>query len=400
MEARVQAPYVSAAGSGRRRARPRPIGAHRTISTLHVAQPLDGGVLRVAADLVADQIGRGWSVSVACPPESQLAGWAADVGARVLSWPAVRAPGRSLPAEVRRLAAIVAAESPDLVHLHSAKAGLAGRLALRGGRPTVFQPHAWSFEAASGLMSAGAGAWERWATRWADVIVCVSADERRRAEGAGIHGRFAEIPNGVDLSRYTPAGEKERLAARRALGLENGPLAVVVGRLAEQKGQDDVLRVWPTVLASVPEAELWLVGDGPDRTRLQRTAPPRVGFAGARRDVATWLAAANVLVAPSRWEAGGSLAIIEAMARGRSVIATDVAGLRETVSGCGAIVAPGSDERLAEAVVERLRRPAVADREGAQARRRVEQTRDLTQATARMADMYLEVLRRRRSQGR
>ncbi|NEA48622.1 glycosyltransferase, partial [Streptomyces sp. SID10815] len=67
---------------------------------------------------------------------------------------------------------------PDLVHAHSAKAGLAGRLAVRGRIPTVFQPHAWSFEAVGGATAALALRWERWGTRWAARTVCVSEAER------------------------------------------------------------------------------------------------------------------------------------------------------------------------------------------------------------------------------
>ncbi|MFV1959516.1 MAG: glycosyltransferase family 4 protein [Planctomycetota bacterium] len=71
-----------------------------------------------------------------------------------------------------------------------------------------------------------------------------------------------------------------------------------------------------------------LVGDGPDRHRLQAQVPPNVVFAGARSNVSDWLNAADVVAAPSRWE-GMSLTVLEAMASGRSVVATDVPGMRE-----------------------------------------------------------------------
>ena len=68
--------------------------------------------------------------------------------------------------EARALAGLIGSLAPDLVHLHSSKAGLAGRLALRGRRTTVFQPHAWSFEAVHGAVRAAGIAWERLAARW------------------------------------------------------------------------------------------------------------------------------------------------------------------------------------------------------------------------------------------
>ncbi|MCF2435668.1 glycosyltransferase [Streptomyces thinghirensis] len=80
-------------------------------------------------------------------------------------WPATRSPGPALVSEVRRLARVIEDVRPDLVHAHSAKAGLAARLAVRGRVPTVFQPHAWSFEAVGGAGAALALGWERWGVR-------------------------------------------------------------------------------------------------------------------------------------------------------------------------------------------------------------------------------------------
>ena len=204
--------------------------------------------------------------------------------------------------ETRALARLVAAADPELVHLHSAKAGLAGRAAVRGRRTTVFQPHAWSFEV-SGPQRRAALAWERFAARrWTDLVLCVSETERRRAEECGIRARFATVHNGIDLQRHSPAGEAERRLARARLGLGGHPLVLALGRLSEQKGQDVLLRAWPAVLERVPEAELLLVGEGPARAGLEAQGRPRVRFEGARTDVSAWLAAADVVAMPSRWE--------------------------------------------------------------------------------------------------
>lgn len=368
-------------------------------SVLHVAQPLDAGVPRVAAALVSDQIERGFEVSVASPPDGDLRLAAQSAGARWLPWAAARDPGPSTLVEGRRLAAILGQVDPDLVHLHSAKAGLAGRLVLRGRRPVVFQPHSWSFEAAGGAIARAAVAWERWGTRWADVVVCVSADERRRGEQAGVRARFAEIPNGVDLARYAAATTKDRSTARAMLGVAPAtPLAVTVGRLSRQKGQDVLLAAWRRVLERVPDAELVLVGYGPARPELEALGVPRVRFAGAGQDVAAWLAAGTVIVLPSRWEAGLSLVAMEAMASARSVVAADVAGMREGLAeGSGTVVGVEAVQPLADAVAERLATPGLADREGVAGRRRVERHYDLKVASGRMAELYQETIERRAS---
>src|SRR5262245_15921393 len=99
---------------------------------------------------------RGWKVAVASPPEARtLRASVLQAGDIHCNWRARRSPDLSLGSEISRLRKIVGAVSPDLIHLHSSIAGLAGRLLLRGRQPTVFQPHSWSFQALGGLESVG-----------------------------------------------------------------------------------------------------------------------------------------------------------------------------------------------------------------------------------------------------
>ena len=118
-------------------------------------------------------------------------------------------------------------------------------------------------------------------------------------------------------------------------------------------------------------------------------------FEGARTDVSAWLAATDVVAMPSRWE-GFSLVMLEAMASARSVVATDVAGAREALAGAGAIVPVGATQPLADALAERLTDRALAAHEGAEGRRRAERDFDLANVTARVAQLYDEVLADRR----
>ncbi|GAB2459167.1 glycosyltransferase [Nocardioides hungaricus] len=337
---------------------------------------------------VRDQVARGWPVTVACPASGWLPAAAADAGAVVATWRAGRDPGPSVAGEVRRLARVVAAARPDVVHLHSAKAGLAGRLAVHGRVPTIVQPHAWSFLAAGGPVRAAARAWERYAARWTTHLVCVSDAELALGRAAGVRGPASVVPNGVDLERLRPA---DRAAARAELGLPDAPTAVCVGRLVEQKGQHDLLDVWPAVRSAVAGATLVLVGDGPDRAGLEARRVEGVVLAGVRDDVPRWLAAADVVVAPSRWE-GMALVPLEAMACGRSVVATDVAGM---VSGTVAGTVPAEDPAaLTDAVVDRLASPARADAEGAAGRALVEADHDAVRSAAAVSELVLRSARR------
>ncbi|MZD04590.1 glycosyltransferase, partial [Streptomyces sp. SID5785] len=327
---------------------------------LHVTQPVDGGVARVVADLVRLQRAAGLPVTVACPPEGALPALLDAAGCEVLDWPAVRSPARGVRAESRRLAELVARTGPDLVHAHSAKAGLVTRLVVRGRVPTVFQPHAWSFEAVGGPAASAAANWERFAARWTARFLCVSRAERDTGRRRGVRGPVSIVPNGVDLGVFRPAGGTGPDGPPAGLPEGTGPLAVCVGRLCRQKGQDVLVAAWPEVLRRLPGARLVLVGDGPDADRLRGAAPPSVTFAGAVADPVPWYRAADLVVLPSRWE-GMALAPLEAMACGSPVLLGDVDGARESLPpgrAAGSLVPPGRPEALARALVRLLGDPA------------------------------------------
>lgn len=366
----------------------------RQLTVLHLVQPVDGGVARVVTDLVRAQAGSGLRPVVACPPGSPLALGAASAGAEVHDWSATRAPGPRLAGEVAAARRIVRASRPHVVHAHSAKAGLAGRIAVRGRVPTVFQPHAWSFEAVGGRTAELALGWERFGARWADHILCVSESERRTGQEAGIAARWSVIHNGIDLDRFRPGGRAE---ARASLPLGDGvdrdaPLVVCVGRLTRQKGQDVLLRAWHRM--PVAGARLVLVGDGPDRGALEASAPPGVLFTGACADVRPWIHAADVLVLPSRWE-GMALAPLEAMACGRPVVMTDVNGARESLppgheDHC--LVPPEDPAALAAALTALLADPELREAVSHRALRHTRAAFDVRRTAGAVAGLYQELV--------
>ncbi|MFG3346605.1 glycosyltransferase family 4 protein [Streptomyces sp. NPDC048018] len=375
---------------------------------LHAVQPGDGGVARVVTDLVRAQLAAGLRVAVACPPGTGLAAAARAEGADTYTWRAGREPGPRLFRETRELARVIRSSGPALVHAHSAKAGLCARLALRGRIPTVYQPHAWSFEAVEGTTAALARRWERAAARWTARVVCVSEAERLTGERAGVRAPWSVIHNGVDTTRFTPAPGASHVpapggapdgpagsagATGPAAGVPHGPLVVCVGRLCRQKGQDVLLAAWPEVLARVPGARLVLVGDGPDEERLRAAAGDSVTFAGAVADTAPWYRAADVVVLPSRWE-GMALAPLEAMASGRPVVVGDVDGARESLPPghedlC--LVPSGDPAALAAALGRLLARPALRHSLGREAREHVLSRFDVRRTGAAVAELYREL---------
>jgi glycosyltransferase involved in cell wall biosynthesis len=354
---------------------------------LHITQPVEGGVARLVTDLAAAQLAAGLRVTVACPPRGgTLTDALRTAGCRTLPWDATPAPGPRLPDEILRLALLLRDVRPDVVHAHSAMAGLAARLAVRGRVPTVFQPHTWSFEAMDAGAARAAVRWERFGARWATRVLCVSEAQRRTGEQHGITARWHVVPNGVDTHRFRPEGSSARTAA--------GPLVVCVGRLCHQKGQDLLLRAWPTVVRQLPAARLVLVGDGPDRERLRSLAPASVEFAGPVGDAAPWYRAADLVVQPSRRE-GMALVPLEAMACARPILVTDVAGARESLPPghlphC--LVPPKDPAALARALTELLRRAPLRAALGAQGRAHVLAAHDVRHTAHAVSDLYRELL--------
>lgn len=326
----------------------------------------------------------GWDVTIASPAEGWLPDAVSGTAVQHAGWEATRSPGLATLREAGSLRSIVA-RGFDVVHLHSSKAGFAGRL---WGRPkasrSIFQPHAWSFHAVPARLRGTVRAWERRAARRTDVVVCVSEAEMKEL-GRTLPNAVV-IPNGVDLTRWRVASGEERVEAAAALGLGRGPIVVCVGRLAVQKGQDLLLDAWPRVTEKVP-ATLVFVGDGPERAALEARASGSVRFVGDQDDARPWLVAADVVVLPSRWE-GMSLVLLEAMATGRSIVATDVAGTHEALSDAGGIVPVEAVGALATSLIERLGDPALRTREELAARARVEARHDLRATLASVNALY------------
>ncbi|MGQ0575122.1 MAG: glycosyltransferase family 4 protein [Pseudonocardia sp.] len=359
-----------------------------TPSVLHVSQPVDGGVARYVVEAATDQINRGWTVTVACPDSGWLAGELHRRGISHVTWNARRSPGPSVAAETARLRRIVDDVTPDLVHLHSAKAGLAGRLALRGALPTLFQPHGWSWLAATGTLATLSRGWERLGARWADRVVCVGDGEAAQAGTVAV-GRLAVVRNGVDVRRFRAADLAAQRAARAELGLSaTAPLVVCPARWARQKGQDVLLAAWTAVRAQCPDAQLALVGgDAPADVEL----PAGVRLVDDVTDIRPWLAAADVVALPSRWE-GLSLALLEAMATGRSTVVSDIPGLAEIVDAhVGAVVPVEQADALAAALVARLTDPSLAMAEGAAAAAKATAELDSRMTFDRLAELTAAV---------
>lgn len=261
----------------------------------------------------------------------------------------------------------------DLVHTHSSKAGVLGRLAARlAGIPVVIHTvHGWGFnDRQRPLVHRSYAALERWCAGFTDALVTVTPRDTEvgLALGIGEPSLYSTIRSGIDVAHFgTPARSREQV--RDELGLAaHHRVAVSVMRLVPQKAPLDVIEAAGRLLREVPDARVLLVGDGPLRATVEQRCralkiDDRIVLTGLRSDVPDLLAASDVLVLASLWE-GLPRVIPQAMAAGLPVVATAVAGNAEAVADgvTGLLVPPRDPVALGQALAALL-----ADRDRARA---------------------------------
>lgn len=300
------------------------------------------------------------------------------LGVPVFIPPALVRNGRlAVPLYIARL---IARHDVGIVHAHMSDSAVwtmaAGALT---GRPFVITHHSNRLvPLVNPLARQARTRLLRMAARRAAVNIAVSQEVAAHimnelAVGAA---KIRVIPNGISL----PQGDRvdEAMAARRArwrTGFGQGrPHIVAVGRLIETKGQGRLISAMPRILEGFPRARITVVGDGPSMARLVNQASElgvaqSVGFTGSIEDVSSVLADADVFVSMSRYE-GLPLALLEAMAWGLPVVATDVPGHRDVVANdrTGLLVPYDEQDALSGNVTRLFADGALAAALGAHAR--------------------------------
>jgi glycosyltransferase involved in cell wall biosynthesis len=338
---------------------------------------------------------RGMDVSVFGPPVTREAFPAAafapvDIGDRPR-------PGRDAAA-VLRLRRLIARDPPDVVHAHGVRAGAAAALARpRGpGRPRPALLVTVHNAAPPGAVSRAVyRALERLTARRADAVLCVSADLAERMRRAGARDvALAVVPAPPAVAPAAGAVDK----ARADVAAAGRPVALAVGRCAPQKGFDVLLEAMSLLRDRDPAPLLAIAGEGPlaeQLARQSRAAGADVRFLGQRSDIPALLAAADVVVVPSRWE-GQPLIVQEALRAGRPLVASRVGGIPALTGEDGAVlVPPGDPGQLAAALRSVLDDPALSGRLAARAAARAAALPSPSDAIAAVAAVYARLDARR-----
>jgi glycosyltransferase involved in cell wall biosynthesis len=277
-----------------------------------------------------------------------------------------------------RLTDFLRSQRYDIVHTHTSKGGFVGRLAARLARvPVIVHTiHGFAFHEATPVSSRLVyTALERIASRWCDRIVSVSEFHRNWAIELGMCSphRIVAIPNGIaELARNKLTGREE---LRRELGARSDDLLVLsMARLAKDKGLNYLVQAAAILACAAHRVRIVIAGDGLERERLQQLATnlnvtDRVTFAGFREDVGDLLAACDMVALPSLRE-GLSIALLEAMAAGKPIIASSIGSQKEVASRAemALLVRPADVLSLSEAILRLAADPALRARLGRNAR--------------------------------
>ncbi len=355
------------------------------------------GTERHMLDLARGLRDAGVSVSVACPSPAALEERAASEG---LPTQAIPKQGLIDWNAVGILTRLLRDGEVEIVHAHNGRTALAAALATRrAGRGKCLMTQHFlepNHTTQRGPKAAVSGLAHHWVTAQMSGILAISQAVKVAllARHEAPENKITVIPNGI--STPDPKLMGERAAVRAALGVpQNAPLVVCAARLEAEKDISSLIQAMTEVRAALPDVHCLVAGTGTQQGALQEQID-RLGLAqtvtllGFRPDALALIAAADLFVLPSLAEPFG-LALLEAMALGRPVIATCAGGPLEIVEEgkTGLLVPPSSPEKLAAATVRLLSEPGEARKMGAAGLARFQEQF----TAARMAQATLAVYR-------
>jgi len=297
---------------------------------------------------------------------------------------------RATIADIREL---VDRTGADVVHAHGYKADIYTYFALRGIRvPLVSTCHTWYD---TDLSVSIYGMLDRFALRKYTRVVAVSDDVRQRLLKAGVRAEnIRMVRNGIDLGPFDGANALHCADTMH----DHQPMVGLVGRLAWEKGVDLFLEAAAEVLVEIPETRFKVVGEGPDREKLERLIDTlnireSVNLLGRREDMASVYASLDVMVSSSRQE-GLPMAILEGMASGLALVATAVGEVPKVVvdGRTGLLVAAEDAGLLAAGILDLLHNHVKRRRLGAAARQLIEEEYSAARMTADYLRVYEEAI--------
>jgi len=294
-----------------------------------------------------------------------------------------------------RLLRLLREEKTDILHTHLFHANLLGRIAGRMAGVPVIISHQHGVERSRSKVRS---LLDRLTSRYADVVIstCEVVKQTLIKRDKIPPDKIRTIYKGVEITN----AEVKSSSARRNLGITSDvPVVGIVANLRSMKGHDTFLKAARMILNDVENARFLIVGGGPLEGKLKALAfklgvSPQTIFTGFRDDVPSLLATMDVFVLPSLWE-GVPIAILEAMAMAKPVVATEVGGIPEIVVNgeTGILVPPQNPKLLAEAIIALLQNRERAEAMGRAGRERVERCFTVERMVQQTEALYEELIK-------
>ena len=292
-----------------------------------------------------------------------------------------------------RLCRLLRRERVHILHAHMIHANLLGSLVGRlAGVPVVITTR-HNVNIGGALRET----LNRWSRGWRDAVVAISAEVRdaELRRGGEDPSRLVLITNGIRVETFASPDRARSQHLREAWDIASDRAVIgTVSRFREQKGHRYLLEAMPSILDAMPGVQALLVGDGPLYAETKRMCEAMgladaVTFTGIRAEVPEILALLDLFVLPSLWE-GLPIALLEAMAAGKAVVATRVGGVPEVVVNgvTGLLVPPRDPGALADAVVRLLRDPELRRRMGEGGQERVRERFSVERMVRQTEDLY------------
>ncbi len=373
----------------------------KKVTILHIqVLPIMSGVQKAMLDILERLDRNKYNITILCNAEGDLTEAAAKLNINVIILPELRReinPIFDIFAFIK-LFCLIKRNRFLLVHTHSSKSGFIGRLAARaaGARCVVHTVQGFAFhEYSSKLTVLIIGLMERIAGLVTDMVIFVNHYDRIVATQMNLvpAEKMITIHNGIDFS--TIETDEKKVDSRELIGIErNGAIVGMVARLWEQKSPQDFIRSIPTVVQKIPDAKFLVIGDGHLKDEMKRLShelkiSDNVLFLGWRRDVKNLLKILDVFVLTSLWE-GLSVSILEAMASGKPVVATNIKGNNELVidGETGFLVPPKSPEQIGEKVLNLLMNRTLAEKMGLKGYQRVKTYFNINDTVGKINQVY------------
>ncbi len=288
----------------------------------------------------------------------------------------------------------------DLIHIHGTRATsnvywAAKKLDL----PTVYTIHGWSFhDDQNALVKNARIFFEKWITKKTDCNISVSSSNQQTGFKNIPGFESVVIHNGIDLVKFNPDCAKRKNLRNELNIAQNAFVISFIGRMTAQKDPLTLIKAFKEIISEYPNAVLLMVGDGELKDKAIALTKEfglenSVIFQKSRADVADILFSSDIFCLPSLWE-GFPIALLEAMAMRKAVIATEVDGSVEIIQNKknGILVKPQNIQMLTDAIKELISNNSLKTKLAIAAQQTILNDFDVKNMTKKIEDVYLNVL--------